>query len=421
MSEPTADAFDAAVIGGGPAGSTTAALLARAGLSVCLVEQTKFPRFHIGESLLPAGNSVLRELGLWDELQSGGYLKKWGAEFTYGKGFRRVKVDFSRSLIPGEPHAWQVERARFDSLLLNKAEDLGVAIMPETRVAAISASDGRWQLDTTDATKVSRSLSAKWLIDASGRARILARHLNIAREPVPLPNRVAVFNHFIGIPRRPDKTGNNIIVVRIREGWFWVIPIDEERTSVGLVKVIPKGHGPASEEMFREEVNRSPLMKRLMSNARATADTFHIEADYSYINSRMAGGNYLMVGDAAGFLDPVFSSGVYLALRSAGIAAETLLHAHNAGRPLSPRAQAAYQHALRSRMMSWMRIIQVFYHEKDFSIFMSPSNRFGMFDAVNAVVAGYPPQTLALRWRFALFLLACRLNRHFQIAPKIEL
>lgn len=421
MSNCTPENYDVVVIGGGPAGSTTAALLAREGLSVCLLEQTKFPRFHIGESLLPAGNSVLRELGLWDALQSGGYLKKWGAEFTCGDGSQRVAIDFSRSLITGEPHAWQVERARFDSLLLDKAADLGVVIKRETRLATISEEHNHWQLGSVDAADADRTITSRWLIDASGRARTLARHLNIRRESIPLPNRVAVFNHFTGIPRSSDKTGNNIIVVRIKEGWFWVIPIDGSRTSVGLVKVIPPGHGPASAAMFHDEVSRSPFMAQLMKGAHATSDTFHIEADYSYINSHMAGPNYLMVGDAAGFLDPVFSSGVYLALRSAKIAATTLLDSHRSASLLSPATQAAYQQAIRSRMLSWLRIIQVFYHEKDFSIFMSPSDRFSMFNAVNAVVAGYPPQTLSLRWRFALFLLACRINRHLPLVPRIEL
>lgn len=421
MSDSAAEIFDAAVIGGGPGGSAAAALLAKAGRSVCLLEQSPFPRFHIGESLLPAGNKVLRELDLWDDLEAHGYLRKWGAEFTYGDGSKRVEIDFSKSRIRGEPHAYQVERARFDTLLLNKAEAHGGHVCRETRVAQITEDTDHWLLRTVDKSGAEKPLRARWLLDASGRARILARHLGIARETVALPDRVAVFNHFTGVARRPGKSGNNIIVVRIHKGWFWIIPIDSKRTSVGLVKVIDKEDGPANESLFRAEVARCPYMERLMGGARASQLDFHVEADYSYINRRIAGKNFLMLGDAAGFLDPVFSSGVYLALHSAKLATGLILACDRKGASLSPRQQAAYQREVRKRMLSWLRIIQVFYHEKDFSIFMSPTDKFDIFNAVNAVVAGYPPQSFSLRWRYTLFLLACRLNRHFQLAPPVVL
>ncbi len=421
MPDPTENSFDTAVIGAGPGGSAAAALLAKAGQSVCLLEQSPFPRFHIGESLLPAGNKVLRELDLWDDLGNQGYLKKWGAEFTFGDGSKRVEVDFSKSIISGEPHAYQVERAKFDTLLLNKAEAHGANVRRQTRVADISEDADGWLLHTVDDTGATQSVRSRWLLDASGRARILARHLGITKESVPLPDRVAVFNHFTGISRRPGKFGNNIIVVRIHKGWFWIIPIDDERTSVGLVKVIEKTDGPANESLFRTEVERCPYMARMMAQTQSTQPDFHVEADYSYINSRIAGKNFLMVGDAAGFLDPVFSSGVYLALHSAKLATGLILAGDQKKITLTSKQQTAYQNDVRKRMLSWLRIIQVFYHEKDFSIFMSPTDKFDIFNAVNSVVAGYPPQSFSLRWRYALFLLACRLNRHFQLAPPVTL
>lgn len=413
---------DAIVIGGGPAGSSAAALLAQAGRRSILIEQASFPRFHIGESLLPAGNKVLKAMGIWDDLEAAGCLKKWGAEFTCGDGNRRVEVEFKDSFIPGEPHAYQVERSRFDHMLLDKAKQHGTQVLTQTRVTALKElPGGGWQVHTQDSHGHEQTLQAPWLLDASGRARILARHLAIPRQAVSLPNRVAVFNHFTGVPRRDGPAGNNIIVVRIPGGWFWIIPLDSTRTSVGLVKVIPPGGPRANADLFHHEVANSPYMRRMMAAASPTQEAYHTEADYSYINARMAGPSHFMLGDAAGFLDPVFSSGVYLAMFSARTATDLILKHPTGPQTLSPREQRAYEHAIRSRMMSWLKLIQVFYHDHDFSIFMSPTHRFDMFRAVNAVVAGHPPKPFALRWRYALFLLACRINRHFPLVPRLPL
>ncbi len=409
--------YDCLVIGAGPAGSAAATLLAQAGRRVLMVEKAAFPRFHIGESLIPAANRVLRKLGMWERIERAGFVRKEGAEFTYGPGEARVHNRFRDGYVPGLDYTYQVERAKFDQLLLERACEAGAELLQPAEAVSAEQTGRGWRvaLKVDDRTE---TVEADWLLDAAGRGRWLGRHLNIPTDSVPLPKRFAVYNHFKGVARSAGPEAGNIVITRIPGGWFWSIPLDEERTSVGLV-ALRDGDRTPPEEVFRQRVAANPYMRACMGGAEAL-DRFRVEADYSFLHRRFAGERWLMLGDAAGFIDPVFSSGVYLALESADLAAEAILCA-NPKKGLRPRAQRRYQGQLQARMRVMLALIEVYYDERSFSVFMSPTERYGLFPAVNAVVAGCTRMPFGLKWRFWLFLTICRLNKRLPMVPPVNL
>ncbi|MDP0498139.1 MAG: tryptophan 7-halogenase [Verrucomicrobiota bacterium JB024] len=409
--------YDCVVIGAGPAGTAAGTLLAQAGRRVLLVDKAIFPRFHIGESLIPAANRVLRKMGVWDQVERAGFMRKEGAEFTYGTGECRVRNRFSEGLVRGLDYTYQVERAEFDRLLLARACEAGCELRQPAEAVTAEQTPSGWRIELA-VNGVREHIEAAWLLDAAGRGRWLGRHLGIPTDPIPLPKRFAVYNHFTGVARPKGPEGGNIIVTRVPGGWFWSIPLDETRTSVGLVA--QRGEDRTlPEQVFHQRVAQNSFMRTWMADAQPV-ERFRVEADYSFLHRRFAGERWLMLGDAAGFIDPVFSSGVYLALESADLAAEAILAA-DAQRGLRARVRARYERELRARMQTMLRLVEVYYDERSFAVFMNPTERFDLFAAVNAVVGGTTRMGFGLRWRFALFLLVCRLNRRFSMVPAVNL
>ncbi|MBC2594374.1 tryptophan 7-halogenase [Ruficoccus amylovorans] len=413
----SATRYDCLVIGAGPAGSAAGTLLAQAGKRVLIVERAQYPRFHIGESLIPAANRVLRKMNAWERVEQAGFVRKEGAEFTCGAGALRVHNRFRDGLIPGLDYTYQVERSVFDRLLLERAVEAGCELRQPVEAKSARWTGGCWQVElAVDGS--TETVEADWLVDAAGRGRWLGRQLGIPTDPIPLPKRFAVYNHFRGVARAPEPEGGNIIITRVPGGWFWSIPLDTERTSVGLV-LIPGEDRTPPEELFHQRVAANPWMRKCMAQAE-TLDCFRVEADYSFVNRQFAGERWVMLGDAAGFIDPVFSSGVYLALESADLAVGEILRAAP-GKGLGGRARGRYERELRGRMRVMLDLIDVYYDEKSFAVFMSPTNRFSLFAAVNAVVAGYTRMPFRLKWRYKLFLTIARLNRRWRIAPPLKL
>src|SRR6185503_17434940 len=229
--------YDLLVIGGGPGGSCAAAGARQHGLRTLVVEKCEFPRFHIGESLLPAGNRVLRETGAWPKVEAAGFIPKYGAEFHRSNGVGGKKIVFSESLVPGLDSTFQVERARFDGVLLDHARDLGAEVRMQTTVSAVEATAGGHRA-TLASPAGATTVTVPWVIDATGRETGLMSEQKRALDPSPFPKRMAVYSHFKGVVRAPGREGGNILIVRLQDGWFWIIPIDRERTSVGLVTTV---------------------------------------------------------------------------------------------------------------------------------------------------------------------------------------
>lgn len=311
---------DVLVIGAGPAGTAAAALLHRAGHSVRIIEQTRFPRFVIGESLLPHCMDILEDAGLLEAAKARGYLVKNGALFF--RGGERCSFSFAEQHTPGWTWTWQVPRADFDTTLARAVEEMGVPLHFETAVNGVNFDGATPQVEVTDAAGQPHTLSSRFVIDASGYGRVLPRLLGLDR-PSGLPERMALFTHVRGDQRPPGPDEGRIwICIHPGGAWLWIIPFSNGLTSVGAVAT------PAFFERFPgppEASLRAILAQEPAAAARLAAATFDFEPrtirGYSASVSRLFGAGYCLVGNATEFLDPVFSSGVTLALESAHRAA----------------------------------------------------------------------------------------------------
>jgi flavin-dependent dehydrogenase len=308
--------WDVVIAGAGPGGSTLSALLAEAGLRVLCLDKDEFPRFHIGESLLPATDFVVETLGV--EPDPNVFLFKGGAQFICEKTGRKQAFDFAHALPGPQRYAWQVERAKFDTILRDKAREYGADVRHGIRVSDVVFHDDHVEVLTDGGT-----YDAKYFVDASGQGRLLATKMRSGKAYKDF-GKAAVFTHFSGLSdaaREEIGPGNDIRVMIVPDGWGWLIPLTNNRLSVGLVSRV-KGLKKADLEAYIAE---SPLIGRL--TAGATRHESRMIGNFSYKNTRATGARYACVGDAACFIDPVFSSGVTLAIRGAKHIAELLIPA----------------------------------------------------------------------------------------------
>ncbi len=430
--------YDTVIIGGGPGGSTAGAFLARAGQKVLLLEKEVFPRFHIGESLLPFGNDVLKDLEVWDKLECSGFMPKYGAEFTTGNSRRFNRLWFAKGLTPGYGKTFQVERSRFDHILLQHAAERGCEVREGHRVTSVHLDNDGATIDyeglsshddstpKNGGSQKAPSISSgqarcRWVVDASGRDSFLGRHLNLPREKLDIPKRIAIYAHFKGVYRNPGEAEGHITVVRMRDGWCWFIPLDAEKTSVGLVQGLEgfKQSGLAPEQSFERAMTEQPELQFRIKSAERMGEIY-TTSDYTYRHKSMAGARMLLVGDAAGFIDPIFSSGVMIALKSGQLAARHILAAHSGNRALTEQEQGQYTREVRRMIGVYMKMIRIFYNNPGFEVFIQPNPRFGILQGVNSVVAGNTSMSFSLWWRVKVFFLFCWLQKWFPVVPRIE-
>jgi flavin-dependent dehydrogenase len=412
---------DVLIIGGGPSGSTAAAFARKEGLSVCVVEREKFPRFRIGESLLPHGNDILRESGVWPKIEAAGFIKKYGASFHLANGLASKEVLFSRGIVPGLDLTYQVGRAKFDALLLDHARDLGADIKQPATVRAVTPIEGGLLVTLEHADKSTSERTARWVIDAGGRENHFPCEEKRPLDPSPFPKRVAIYSHFENIDRPDGIAAGHTVIVRLADGWFWLIPIDDTHTSVGLVTTVEsmrRAHG-TPEQIFNHAIESSPKLTELMHGARATMP-FHVTSDYSYFRQQLATERMVMIGDAGGFFDPIFSSGVYVGLYSARDAVQLIARAQSAQRALTPAERTRYSKRIKRRAKVFKDLIVSFYDNDAFSVFLCQRSPFSIDRGVNAIVAGDSRMLWPVWWRFQVFLLICRLQKHIAVVPRID-
>ncbi len=412
--------YDAIIIGGGPGGSTAGSALAQAGKKVLILERESFPRFHVGESLIPYGNDVLKEIGAWDKMESAGFMEKLGAEFVLGNSKAAIKILFGRYLKPAYAQTFQVERAKFDNLLLEHAASLGCEVWQKAKVKSAEISEAGVMV-TCEKDGAVHEIRGRWILDASGRDAFLGKQLRLEKTDLGLPKKFATFAHFRGVLRNEAPDQGHITIVRLPFGWFWMIPLDAEKTSIGLVQTLEhfKSTGMTPGECFEHVVAGSSELKRRMANAERASD-YSFAGDYTYRHLRNAGPRWFLIGDAAGFIDPIFSSGVMLAIRSGHAAAKELIAADSAGTPLSVKAQARYTKQVGKMCEVFLNMIKMFYDNSSFEVFMDKEPPKGMERAVNNLVAGNTHLGWRLRLQVWLFYTVCAIQKRFGLVPRID-
>jgi flavin-dependent dehydrogenase len=412
--------FDVAIIGGGPAGSIAATSLALAGRTVAVFEREKFPRFHIGESLLPFSMEAFERLGLLPKLDAAGFIRKYGAEITSGCGAGEIRFYFKDGFRSKTPTAFQVERSKFDKILLDHARECGAHVREEAGVEDITLGQGRPTLKIKASTGSVDEVEAEYLLDCSGRHSVVGTRLGLKREYAGL-QKFAVYAHYEGAKQPAGIDGTLTRMVRAQDHWFWIIPLSREKISVGVVMDTSRfrSFGRSPEDVLDGFLNEQPIMRERLSRARRVSKVY-ASGDYSYRNSSLYGERWLMAGDAAGFIDPIFSSGVFLAILSGEKAAEAIDKALAAPHQ-APKLFAHYERHLAKVMRLYLRFVYSWYRQEFVETVLAPREFFQVVPAVNAVLAGNMGRSFALRWRIWLFHFIVAAQRRFHIFPRLPL
>ncbi|MEP7072278.1 MAG: NAD(P)/FAD-dependent oxidoreductase [Verrucomicrobiota bacterium] len=414
------ETYDVAIIGGGPAGSTAATLLAQAGRRVIVLERDKFPRFHIGESLLPFTMSTFNRLGIQEKLRAAGFIEKFGGEMSDAGGERAVRFYFKDGFGSKTDRSWQVTRADFDKLLLDHAAENGAEVSEETPVHEVEFDANEVRLRVGGKDGAPRQLRAKYVIDSSGRNSFLGAKFNLKQNYQHL-QKLSLFAHYEGVFWEPPPDGTLTRMIRALRSWFWVIPLDKGRTSVGIVMDAAefKEAGLSPEEFFDQAIAEQTVITDRIGTGRRISKV-HVAADFSYRMKRLYGDRWLLAGDAAGFIDPVFSSGIFLAVLAGERAADVLNEVID--KPARrARLFRRYERLLNRAMDVYLRFVDAWYSKEFIEVFLYPKEVLRIPPAVNAVLGGNIGQSFAIRWRMELFYLLVRLQKRWPLCPRLSL
>ncbi len=360
--------YDCVVLGGGPAGSTVAALVAQFGHSTLLVEREKFPREHIGESLMPESYWVLERLGVLSEMKRSDFVKKVSVQFVAGNGKESQPFFFDRHDPRECSQTWQVDRARFDQMLFDNARKKGAVCLDQTRARDV-VFEGEKAVGVRIGTDgQQQTVGAKVVVDATGQSTLIANQCKL-RQAIPELRKSAIWTYFTDAERVDGPHGGATVILHTRrkETWFWYIPLSKGRTSVGLVGdvdyLLKRDLKP--DAVYAEQLAECPALQRRLAQAQPCAP-FQVAKEFSYTTRKHAGEGWVLVGDAYGFLDPIYSSGVFFALKTGEMAADAIHTGLTLG-PLDGATLGNWTECFQSGAQ-WIRKLVAAYYDPDFSI-----------------------------------------------------
>jgi flavin-dependent dehydrogenase len=403
---PTTEQCDVAVIGGGPAGSTAAALLARRGYKVIALEKAHHPRFHIGESLLPMNLPVFERLGVLDKVRAMGVYKP-GADFESDDERGYSTYSFARAIGRSPPHAYQVWRQDLDKMLYEHSRECGADAREGHEVTAVDQRGPREsRLDVRTDEGRSYSIQSRFVVDASGRETFLAAKKRLRRKNEKHQS-AAIFGHFRGAERRSGEDAGNISIYGFEHGWMWMIPLPDGVMSVGAVcrpDYLKQRKALARTEFLFDTLKRSPGLWQRIESAELIGNEARVTGNYSYDSSSMGGPGWVLVGDAFAFLDPVFSSGVYLAMIGAEQAVDMV-----DGALRDPSREAGLLRKLEKRLRTGIDRFSFFIYRFNGPVmrqmFRTPRNTWQLEQGVISMLAGDLFDTPKVLWRLQLFKL----------------
>jgi flavin-dependent dehydrogenase len=380
--------YDVVVAGGGPAGSSTANLLRQRGRSVLVLERERFPRFHIGESLLPFANDLWRELGVLEKIDAL-YIHKPGAKFIHEESGAEFTYYFENAIRGGNPYAYQVKRAEFDNMLLEHARSLGAEVRHETSVDDVSFADDGVTVRATPAGGQGYEVRAPVFVDATGRDALIAgrRRLKVADGLVT--TNAAVHTMYKGVDRTCGADEGNIVLGLFDGGWWWMIPFKDGDTSVGMVfeKSFTKVHrGLSPEKMMDAALEHLPHLKRYLKNATRFFPV-GAQGNWSYRASHFYGDRLLLVGDSAAFVDPLFSTGVLFAVQGARFAVQHLDGALSDG-DFSAARFAPYQEQCIAGMEIFKGLVHEFYSQNLRKLLLASARNPTVCAVITSLLAG---------------------------------
>ena len=363
----TTNNYDVIVMGGGPAGSTVASILEREGRSVVLFEKEVFPRHHIGESLMTDTYRTFQRMGLLEKLKESPFVRKYSVQFANHAGKESRPFYFFEAVHHESAVTWQVTRAVFDQMLIEHAAEQGAAIHQGVRVTQVLFEGDKAvgvEVQMSDGSR--QSFYAKVVVDATGQTAMLSNRFRW-RVRDPKLKKAVLYSYFKGAHREPDLNGGATLVLRTPPGsggWFWYIPLENNITSVGIVadpEYLLKDRGQDLAKIFQEEIEKcEPCHRRVADGERV--DKIYSILDYSYRSKQCAGNGFIIIGDAYGFLDPIYSSGVLLALKMAELAADAI-HDSFSNDDFSAQRLGQFQSKLDRGIESMRKLVYAFYNE----------------------------------------------------------